>query len=61
MIFGKKSLAILMLGAFSLTNFHEANAYGYMEDDIINGCNGMGYDLLSAYQTDSCTVCHRDN
>ncbi|MBT3046111.1 MAG: putative metal-binding motif-containing protein [Candidatus Thiodiazotropha sp.] len=61
MIFGKKSLAALMLGAFSLTAFHDVNAYGYMEDDIINGCNSMGYDLLSAYQADSCTACHGDN
>ncbi|WP_316367627.1 putative metal-binding motif-containing protein [Candidatus Thiodiazotropha sp. CDECU1] len=56
-----KRLTLLMLGAFMLTGLNEANAWGYMETDIVQGCTGLGYDLLSEYQADSCIACHNDD
>ncbi|MES9970254.1 MAG: putative metal-binding motif-containing protein [Candidatus Thiodiazotropha sp.] len=56
-----RRLTFMMLGAFMLTGVSEVNAWGYMEADIIQGCNDLGYDLLSEYQAESCTTCHNDN
>ncbi|MES9993284.1 MAG: putative metal-binding motif-containing protein [Candidatus Thiodiazotropha sp.] len=62
MMFRKKSSTIVMLGAFALMTMHEANAFPPMESDIIDKCNGLGYDLLPAYEMgNSCNSCHDDD
>ncbi|MEJ2464549.1 MAG: putative metal-binding motif-containing protein [Candidatus Thiodiazotropha sp.] len=60
-MYTKKRLTFLMLGAALLTGAHEANARSSYTTDINSTCNNLGYDLTSAYASDSCTACHQDN
>ncbi len=39
----------------------EVNAYSSYASDINSTCGDMGYDLTSAYQSDSCSSCHGDS
>ncbi len=60
-MYRKKRLTFLMLGAALLTGAHEASARSSYAADINSTCSNLGYDLLSAYVSDSCTACHNDS
>ncbi len=61
MIGKNKRLLMLIFGASAFVSVHEANAWRYMESDITDYCVNNGYELLAAYQSNSCSACHGDN
>jgi hypothetical protein len=56
-----KKLTFLMLGAYMHTGVNEVNAFSDYTTDITDTCSNNGYDLLPAYQSDSCGACHEDS
>ncbi len=61
MSYRNNKLAILALGVSLLATANQVNAFSSYANDITSTCSAMGYELTSAYATDSCAACHGDS
>lgn len=61
MICNKHRLTLLVLSTSLLVGAQQATAFSSMTTTITNYCGSNGYDLLPAYESDSCSECHSDN